>query len=269
MESILLEFGLLLAINLGVAIGSVLLLWLISIPIRDVSIIDMFFAVILMAITTVSFFLGNGAFDRKLLVLGMVGIWALRITVHLIQRNWGHGEDVRYTKLRGWVNDERAFIWLSLRQVFLLQGVVLWLCAFPVMMAMVYPQPSNPAWVSWGAALWLVGFLFEAIADLQLKRFRADESKKGTVLRSGLWKYSRHPNYFGELCVWWGIFLVVCDHPLGLVTIVGPLVYSYLVINITGQKTLDKKLAREKPGYQEYMDTTSGLIPMPPRRQRD
>jgi steroid 5-alpha reductase family enzyme len=98
-----------------------------------------------------------------------------------------------------------------------------------------------------------------------LKRFRADPANKGTVLNTGLWRYSRHPNYFGELCVWWGIFLVACDHPIGLATVIGPLVYSYLVINITGQRTLDKKLAREKPGYQEYMDTTSGLIPMPPR----
>ena len=270
MVSILQEFAFLLAINFAVAIGSVLVLWLISIPIRDVSIIDMFFAVILVLMTVVAFLLGEGTESRKLLVLSLVGIWALRITVHLIQRNWGHGEDVRYTKLRSWVNDERSFIWLSLRKVFLLQGVVLWLCAFPVVIAMVYPEPVNLGWTAiTGTALWALGFAFEAISDRQLKRFRADESNRGTVLRTGLWKYSRHPNYFGELCVWWGIFLVACDHPIGIITIIGPLVYSYLVINVTGQRTLDKKLAREKPGYQEYMDTTSGLIPMPPRRKYD
>ena len=268
MEPLILEISLLLAINFGVAIGSVLLLWVISILIRDVSIIDMFFAVIILAITVVSFLLGDGADDRKLLLLALVGLWATRITVHLIKRNWGHGEDVRYTKLRSWVNDERSFIWLSLRKVFLLQGVVLWLCSIPVQVAMVYATPATLGWIAIvGSALWLLGFLFEWIADQQLKRFRSDENKKGTVLNTGLWRYSRHPNYFGELCVWWGIFLVACDNPVGLLTIIGPLVYSYLVINITGQRTLDKKLAREKPGYQEYMDTTSGLIPMPPRKR--
>lgn len=267
MENLFQEFGLLLALNFGVAIASVLMLWLISIKIRDVSIIDMFFAVILMAMTTAAYLFGNGSHSRKLLMLFLVGIWALRITAYLIQRNWGHGEDVRYTKMRSWVKDDRSFVWFSLRKVFLLQGVVLWFCSFPVQMAMVYPQPAELGWAAIaGTMLWVIGFLFETVSDQQLKRFRADKSKQGTVLRSGLWKYSRHPNYFGELCVWWGIFLVACDNPIGLLTIVGPLVYSYLVINITGQRTLDKKLTKEKPGYQEYMDTTSGLIPMPPRK---
>jgi steroid 5-alpha reductase family enzyme len=268
METLLQEIGTLFAVNFAVAIGAVIVLWLISIPIRDVSIIDMFFAVILFAITVVSFVLGGGAENRKLLVLVLVGLWALRITVHLIKRNWGHGEDPRYTKLRSWVKDDRSFNWLSLRKVFLLQGMVLWVTSFPVQAAMVFEQPASLGWPALaGIALWTVGFLFEAISDAQLTRFRADESKRGTVLQTGLWKYSRHPNYFGELCVWWGLFLVACDHPAGSFTIIGPLVYSYLVINITGQRTLDKKLAKEKPGYREYMETTSGLIPMPPRKR--
>jgi len=266
MVTLLQEIGVLIAVNFTVAIGAVLLLWLISIPIRDASIIDMFFAVILLAITAVSFWLGEGAGNRKLLVIVLVGIWALRITVHLIKRNWGHGEDARYTKLRSWVKDDRSFNLLSLRKVFLLQGVVLWLTSFPVQAAMVYAQPAALGWPAMaGTILWTLGFLFESIADIQLTRFRADESKRGTVLQTGLWKYSRHPNYFGELCIWWGLFLIACDHPIGILTIIGPLMYSYLVINITGQRTLDKKLAKEKPGYREYMETTSGLIPMPPK----
>jgi len=266
MDTLMQEIGFLLLINFGVAIGAVLILWLISIPIRDASIIDMFFGLILFAIAAVSFLLGNGAESRKLLAIFLVGIWALRITVHLIKRNWGHGEDARYTQLRSWVKDDRSFNWLSLRKVFLLQGVVLWLASFPVQVVMVYAEPAGFGWPAMaGIVLWTLGFLFEAIADIQLTRFRADESKRGTVLQTGLWKYSRHPNYFGELCVWWGLFLVACDNPIGILTIIGPLIYSYLVINITGQRTLDKKLAKEKPGYREYMETTSGLIPMPPR----
>jgi len=258
----------LLATNLGVAIGAVLLLWVISIPLRDVSIIDMFFSVILFAIAAVSFVVGDGVVARKQLLLVLVGLWALRITVHLIKRNWGHGEDPRYTKLRSWTSNDRSFTWLSLRKVFLLQGIVIWFVSLPVQVGAAYTTPSTLGWPAWlGAGLWAVGFFFESVADLQLTRFRADPANKGTVLRTGLWKYSRHPNYFGELCIWWGLFLVACDNVIGLVTIIGPIMYSFLVINVTGQRTLDKKLAREKPGYATYMEATSGLIPMPPKKE--
>lgn len=247
--------------------AAVLLLWLISIPLRDVSIIDMFFALILFAIALNGFVLGDGVPARKQLLLILVGLWALRITVHLIKRNWGHGEDPRYTKLRTWVDDDRAFVWLSLKKVFLLQGVVIWFASLPVQVAQAYTTPVTLGWLAWaGTALWAVGLFFESVADYQLARFRGDAANKGTVLKTGLWRYSRHPNYFGELCVWWGLFLVACDNVLGLFTIIGPVLYMYLIVNVTGQRTLDKKLAREKPGYKEYMETTSGLIPMPPKK---
>jgi steroid 5-alpha reductase family enzyme len=249
--------------------GGALILWLISIPIRDVSIIDMFFALILIAITLIGFILGNGAAQRKWLVLAMVVTWGVRITVHLIKRNWGHGEDPRYTKLRSWVPDDRSFYWLSLRKVFLLQGMVLWLASFPVMAAMAYAEPVSLGWPALaGTAVWTLGFLFETVADFQLTRFRRNPENRGKVLATGLWKYSRHPNYFGELCVWWGVFLVACDNPLAILTVIGPVTYSYLVIQVTGQRTLEKKLAKQIPGYREYMETTSGLLPLPPRSTR-
>jgi len=254
-----------MAASFVVAIAAVLLLWLISIPLRDVSIIDMFFAVILAGITAVCIMLGSGASQRKWLIAVLVGAWGLRITVHLVRRNWGHGEDPRYTKLRSWVPDDRSFNGLALRKVFLLQGVVLWFVSLPIQFTAGQPDPSPLGPMAWaGAAVWLLGFSFEWIADEQLRRFRADPAKRGQVLDTGLWRYSRHPNYFGELCVWWGIFLVAVEVPLGWMTVIGPVVYSYLVINVTGQRTLDKKLAREKPGYREYMEKTSGLMPWPP-----
>lgn len=258
-----------LATNLGVAIGAVVLLWLVSIPLRDVSIIDRFFAAILFTIATVSFVMGEGPAVRRQLILVLVGIWALRITAHLVKRNRGHGEDPRYSKLRTWVKDDRAFVWLSLRQVFLLQGIVLWFASLPVQLGQVFTTPPALGWPAYvGAAVWLLGMVFETVADVQLTRFRADPANRDTVLRTGLWRYSRHPNYFGELCVWWGLFLVACDNPWGLVTIIGPLVYSYLVVNVTGQATLDRKLARERPGYKDYMERTSGMIPMPPKNRQ-
>ena len=259
----------LLATNFVVVIAAVLILWLVSIPLRDVSIIDMFFAVILFGVAAVSFYVGNGAAARKELMLLLVGLWALRITVHLIRRNWGHGEDPRYSKLRGWVDDERSFIWLSLRKVFLLQGVVIWFVSLPVQVGQHYTTPVTLGWAAWlGIAVWAVGLFFETVADLQLTRFRSDPANKGRVLDTGLWRYSRHPNYFGELCVWWGLFLIACDNPLGLLTVIGPILYTFLIVNVTGQATLDKKLAREKPGYRAYMEGTSGMIPMPPKRNK-
>lgn len=270
MEALSTDLLVILLTSLAVALGSVLVLWAISILIRDVSIIDMFFAVILMAITTACLLLSPAIGQRKWLVAGMVGAWGIRITFHLVRRNWGHGEDPRYTKLRSWVPEGKSFHLLALRQVFLLQGIVVWFVALPVQLALGQPEPALLGWLAWaGAALWAVGFLVEWIADEQLRSFKADPAKRGTVLQSGLWRYSRHPNYFGELCVWWGIFLVACEVSFGWLTIIGPIVYSYLVVNITGQRTLDKKLAREKPGYREYMERTSGLVPLPPRKAAD
>lgn len=269
METFWPDIGLLLAVNLGVTMGAVLLLWLISIPLRDVSIIDMSFAVILLTVALVTYGLTEGSAPRKQLIVLLVALWAARITFHLVRRNWGHGEDPRYTKLRSWVADDRAFIWLSLRKVFLLQGIVLWLVSLPIQVGQVYEAPAGLGIAGKaGVLVWLLGFVFEAVADHQLARFRADPANKGRVLNTGLWRYSRHPNYFGELCVWWGLFLIACDAPVGLLTIIGPISYTYLIVNVTGQRTLDKKLARERPGYREYMESTSGMIPLPPRKTK-
>ena len=263
------DIATILSINLGITMGAVVFLWLVSIPLRDVSIIDMSFAIILLAVAGVTCGLAEGVPARKLLIVSLVAIWALRITAYLVRRNWGHGEDVRYTKLRNWVADDRAFVWLSLRKVFLLQGAVLWLVSLPIQVAQVYRTPANLGWLAaTGATVWLAGLVIETIADQQLSRFRADSANAGKVLSSGLWRYSRHPNYFGELCVWWGLFIIATENWIGVLTIVGPLAYTYLIINVTGQRTLDKKLGREKPGYKAYMESTSGLIPLPPRTRR-
>lgn len=252
----------------ALALAAVLLLWLLSIPLRDVSIIDMAFSGILTAIAVLAYVLAGTDSPLQWMLLGMVGLWALRMSWHLLRRNWGHGEDPRYARLRSWVDNERAFIWLSLRQVFLLQGVVIWLVALPLQVGMLAPVELQPGGLAWaGLVLWAVGLACETVADWQLTRFRADPARRGAVLDTGLWRYSRHPNYFGELCVWWGIFLVACEAPWGFATVIGPVAYSYLVINVTGQRTLDKKMAREKPAYQHYMESTSGLIPLPPHRR--
>ena len=169
-----------LLLNLAVVMGFVLILWLISIPLKDVSIIDMAFAVILLAVAYCGYQLGPGVSARKQLILALVSIWAVRITWHLVRRNWGHGEDARYSKLRSWVENDRAFVWLSLRKVFLLQGVVLWLVSLPIQAAAIYRTPLELGWIAYvGALICVSGIVIETIADTQLTRFRANPSKAG------------------------------------------------------------------------------------------
>jgi steroid 5-alpha reductase family enzyme len=240
-------------------------LWLLSIPLRDVSIIDMAFASIIASLIILAWQLGGAEGHIPGLIVILVSIWALRMTVYLVHRNWGHGEDPRYTRLRSWVPEGWPFYWLSLRKVFLLQGVVVWVLTLPQQIAMVTGDTSSfGPWAIAGLALWGVGFFFETVGDWQLSRFKGDPAKRGTVLNTGLWRYTRHPNYFGELAQWWGLFLIALEAPWAWCGIIGPILYSHLVINVTGQATLDKKLGREKPGYADYVRRTSGLIPRPP-----
>lgn len=263
------DLGVLFAANFAIAMSAVLILWAISIPLRDVSIIDMFFAVIVLAITLSSLLLSTGSPGRKWLILTLVAIWALRMTGYLIWRNWGEGEDVRYTKLRSWVADDQAFVWLSLRKVFLLQGLILWAVTLPVQFAMTITVPLKLGWMGTaGVAIWVIGFAFETISDMQLTRHRKNPELAGRVLKTGLWRYSRHPNYFGEICLWWGLFLLACDNPWGWTTVIGPALYTWLIVRVTGKATLEKKLRRERPDYDEYIQSTSGLIPWPPRSER-
>ena len=258
----LVQTGLLTA---ALALAMVLLLWLISIALRDVSIIDMAFSGMIALLLLVAHRATGAGGVVPGLTLWLVMIWAVRMTLYLVHRNWGHGEDPRYTRLRSWVPEGWPFHWLSLRQVFLLQGAVIWVLTLPQQIAMVTGAGAVfGTYAVLGASLWCLGFFFETVGDYQLSRFKADPEKRGKVLNTGLWRYTRHPNYFGELTQWWGLFLIALEAPWAWCGLAGPLIYTWLVLNVSGQRTLDKKLAREKPGYAEYMRTTSGLIPRPP-----
>lgn len=263
----LMEIGQIAGLTAATALAMVLALWLISIPLRDISIIDMAFSAIIATLLVVAYLAADSQGTIGDMLIALVLIWALRMTVYLVHRNWGHGEDPRYTRLRGWVPEGLPFYWLSLRKVFLIQGMVIWMLTLPQQIAMVTGSTIDPGVLAAaGLALWCLGFFFETVGDYQLSRFRSDAARRGTVLDSGLWRYTRHPNYFGELCQWWGLFLIALEAPWAWCGLPGVLMYSWLVINVTGQATLDKKLSREKPGYTEYMRKTSGLIPRPPLR---
>jgi steroid 5-alpha reductase family enzyme len=255
------------ALTAAVALAMVITLWLLSMPLRDISIIDLAFSSLILGLLLVAYLFNRPAGVIPILILVLVFIWATRMTLYLVSRNWGHGEDPRYSRLRSWVGQGWPFHWLSLRQVFLLQGAVIWMLTLPQQIAMVTGDQAEFGLVAGiGLCLWCTGFFFETIGDYQLSRFKASRSEPDQILNTGLWRYTRHPNYFGELCQWWGLFVIAAQAPWAWCGIIGPLGYSWLVINVTGQRTLEKKMAREKPQYAEYVRVTSGLIPRPPRR---
>lgn len=266
--AVLTSIGINLAIAYGLVMACVIALWAVSLKIRDVSIIDMFWGAGfgLIAVTLYAINRPEGVY--ALMLAAMPTLWAARYTVFILRRNWGHGEDARYAKLRKWVNGDAAFARFSLTRVFLLQGHVMMLVASPVIVALSLDgAPALPVLLWIGAGVWLAGAACEAVADAQLSAFRKDPANKGKVMQTGLWGWSRHPNYFGNALLWWGIFIAACAHPVAAVTVIGPVAMTHFLINVTGMATLDKKLAREKPGYADYMARTSGFAPRPPRRR--
>lgn len=205
---------------------------------------------------------GNVYSLRSLLISSLVLIWGIRLALHIYNRNRGKGEDPRYRKWREeW---GRWFVPRSFLQVFILQGILLVMVAVPVIF--INQAPVVP--LGWfdlpGLTIWLTGFCFEAVGDLQLKRFLADPANKGRLMTSGLWRYTRHPNYFGEVTLWWGIWLMALPLQGGWVTIIGPLTISFLILKVSGIPMLEAPY-EERADFQEYKRRTSAFFPLPPR----
>jgi steroid 5-alpha reductase family enzyme len=237
-------------------------LWLVSLRLKDSSIVDIFWSLgfILVAIAY-AVLLPEGLRERKLLSLLMVLVWGLRLSIHLARRNWGRPEDYRYAAWR----EQYGAAWpvRSLFQVFWLQAVLLWIVSAPLLAAQASSAPLTIL-DAIGAAVWLIGLAFEAVGDAQLARFKADPANKGKVLDTGLWRYTRHPNYFGDAMVWWGIYLVALSAG-GWWTIYGPALMTYLLVRVSGVAMLEQSLKDKKPEYAEYIRRTSAFIPMPPK----
>ncbi|MFF4899169.1 DUF1295 domain-containing protein [Streptomyces sp. NPDC001068] len=216
------------------------------------------------AVVTFAASAGHGDLTRRLLVTALTAVWGLRLAVHIARRGRGHGEDPRYEEMLAKAPGNRDAY--ALRKVYLLQGALVWLVSLPVQAAQyVSGPPSALAWA--GTALWAVGLGFEAVGDAQLARFKADPATKGQIMDRGLWAWTRHPNYFGDFCVWWGLFLLACDAPAAAaVSVVSPLVMSLLLIRGSGKRLLERHMA-DRPGYAGYRARTSGFFPLPPRRR--
>jgi steroid 5-alpha reductase family enzyme len=206
--------------------------------------------------------LADGPVWRRVLVTTLVAVWGLRLAWHIHRRNRSKTEDPRYVALLARAPGNPNVY--ALYSVYLLQGAVMWVVSLPLQVA----QYGDGTWVvaPFGVALWVVGFAFETIGDAQLARFTADSSNRRNVLDTGLWRYTRHPNYFGDACVWWGFFVLSCHDWVGLVTVVGPAAITYLLTRGTGKPLLEKSIRARRPGYAEYVERTSGFFPRPPKK---
>jgi steroid 5-alpha reductase family enzyme len=212
----------------------------------------------------VSYVVGDGARGRSALLAVLVTVWGLRLGAYLARRNLGHGEDRRYQAMR---KAHANFALWSLGGVFVLQAVLAWVVAMPVQIAMGDATPASIGGLGWvGAAVWLVGFGFESVGDLQLARFKASSESDGQVMDRGLWRYTRHPNYFGDCLVWWGIFLVAAETGSAWWGIVGPIVMTVLLTRVSGKDLLERTIGTRRPGYADYVRRTSGFVPLPPRK---
>jgi steroid 5-alpha reductase family enzyme len=243
----------------------VVALWLVSLLLRDSSIVDSFWGVGFIAIALSVGAAAPPALGPRAWLLGaLVAVWGLRLSHYIFWRNKGKGEDYRY---RQWREEAgAAWWWRSLFKVFLLQGVIMWLVAAPIVAVMGAAGQASLTWLdAAGVAVWLVGFVFEAAGDWQLSRFKADPSNRGKLFTGGVWRYTRHPNYFGDAAVWWGHYLVAAASGAWW-TVFSPALMTFLLVRVSGVSMLESALRDSKPGYREYTASTSAFFPLPPRR---
>ncbi|WP_394616512.1 DUF1295 domain-containing protein [Lentzea sp. JNUCC 0626] len=212
-------------------------------------------------IAVLTLVLADGDLTRQLVVTALTVIWGVRLGVHIHSRNRGKDEDPRYQDI---LKRAKGNPRLRMYRVYLLQAVLMWIVSLPVQAAQHLDAPFGVLDVL-GVALWVVGFVFEAVGDWQLSQFRADPANKGAVMDRGLWRYTRHPNYFGDSVVWWGLYLFALHSWLGAATIIGPLVMTWLLAKGSGKPLLEKDIVSRRPGYAEYVRRTSGFFPLPPK----
>jgi steroid 5-alpha reductase family enzyme len=235
--------------------------WSISLRRRDVSIVDSLWSLMFLGGALAYFALADSASARGLLVLVLVGLWAIRLSAYITWRNWGEGEDQRYQKIRA--RNEPGFAFKSLYLVFALQAVIAWAVSLPLLVAIDSPSPLG--WLDYaGVALFAVGFLFEAVGDWQLSKFKGDPDNAGKVLDTGLWRYTRHPNYFGNACLWWGFFAFAWSAG-GWWAVISPLLMTWLLLKVSGVSLLESDISERRPKYRDYKERTSAFVPWPPK----
>jgi steroid 5-alpha reductase family enzyme len=238
------------------------LTWLVSLPLRNVSIVDSVWSLLLLAAGIVYYRGVQATSIRSLVVLGLLLAWAIRLALHITVRNWGHGEDRRYLQIRA--RNQPHFEFKSLYLVFGLQALLAAMISLPLLPAL----RSAAAWTvldTVGALLCLYGLVWESVGDWQLAQFKAQGGNEGAVMDLGLWRFSRHPNYFGESCVWWGFYLLALSAG-GWWTAIGPVLMTFMLLKVSGVGLLEKDIGERRPAYRDYIRSTNAFLPGRPHR---
>ena len=247
----------------GAIVALMLVTWLVSLARKDASIVDIVWGLGFVVVAWAVFATTDGNHTRRILLVAMTMIWGLRLATHLFLRNRGKGEDHRYQAMRRRYGERFAVV--SLYLVFGLQGVLMWIVSLPVQLGQTREAPDVGVIAGVGIAVWAFGMYFEAVGDWQLARFKRDPANAGKVMDRGLWRYTRHPNYFGDACVWWGIALVAAETGIGAIGLVGALVMTVLLRRVSGVTLLERSLVKRRPGYEDYVERTSPFLPRRPR----
>ncbi|HET8994493.1 MAG TPA: DUF1295 domain-containing protein [Rhodococcus sp. (in: high G+C Gram-positive bacteria)] len=228
------------------------------------NVVDVSWGLGFVAVAAAAAVLGSGDASRRFLLLALVTVWGLRLTWHMYRKSLGKGEDPRYTDMLERAGDHS--IATIIRKVFVTQGAAQWFVSLPIQVSAVLgPTRGVGTVVLWvGVAAWVVGLMFEAIGDLQLRRFKSDPSNRGRVMDRGLWAWTRHPNYFGDATVWWGVWLIAASVWPGAITVASPAIMTYFLVYATGARLLEQSMSK-RPGYPEYQERTSYFLPRPPR----
>lgn len=250
------------ALAVAVALG---ITFAVALRVGRQAVIDVTWGLGFVAIALTAFVVTGGQGDalRRWLALALTAAWGLRLAAHIYSRSRGKGEDPRYAAMLARTDGNAGAY--ALLHIYLPQGLIMWFVSLPVQAAMVVR--GGLPWVLWfGVVVWAVGFFFESVGDLQLTRFRGNPANRGKVLDTGLWRYTRHPNYFGDACVWWGIALVAFSAWPGILTLASPVLMTWFLARGTGKPLLEKGMADRRPGYADYVRRTSGFVPLPPRK---
>jgi len=252
-------------INLLAVVCMMVIGWVFSVRKQNVTIVDSLWGLGFVLIAWLTWFQLDGMGGRSLLITVLTTLWGGRLALYLTWRNYGKGEDPRYAKWRK-AGGERFWI-TSLFKVFLLQAIFLWAIALVIQAGQADSGSGRLGWLDLtGTLIWLTGFVFEAVGDWQLARFKAHPANRGQVMDQGLWRYTRHPNYFGESLIWWGLFVIALSHPANWWTVVSPVIITAVLLKMTGIPLTERLIIQKKPDYQDYIRNTSAFFPWVPKK---
>jgi steroid 5-alpha reductase family enzyme len=262
------EVGEVLLINAAIAAISFLAAWRVAVAIKDVTFVDSYWAIGMVIIGASTFLITPGLGAHKLALFGLCLVWGARLGLYLLWRWRKQGPDRRYVSMLGRAQTDKgwSFAKASLIYVFALQAPLQFIVCLPVQLGQMDGAPNAFGLLAWvGVALAVTGIAFECVGDWQLARFRANAANREKVMQTGLWRYTRHPNYFGDACTWWGLYLIAAETPLGIWALPGPLLLTFLLMKWSGVPTVERRLRKSRPGYEDYVRRTSSFVPWPPK----